>query len=48
MYYDGEIIRHMSYRNFKSMIDGVVYKYVFDENIDEFALMQPKDGFILQ
>ncbi|MFH5881202.1 helix-turn-helix domain-containing protein [Liberiplasma polymorphum] len=48
MYYDGEIIRHMNYRNFKSMIDGVVYKYVFDENIDEFTLMQPKDGFILQ
>jgi hypothetical protein len=30
------------------MIDGVVYKYVFDENIDNFEIIQSKDGFILQ
>jgi len=48
MYYDGKITRHMNYRKFKSMIDGVVHKYIFDENIDNFELMQSKDGFILQ
>ena len=48
MYYDGKIIRHMNYRKFKNMIDGFVYKYVFDENIDDFSLMPSKDGFILQ
>jgi DNA-binding XRE family transcriptional regulator len=48
MYYDGKIIRHMNYRKFKNMIDGVVYKYVYDENIDEFPPIPPKDGFIVQ
>jgi len=48
MYYDGKIIRLMSYRSFKNMIDGVVHKYIFDENIDEFKLVPSKDSFILQ
>jgi DNA-binding XRE family transcriptional regulator len=48
LYYDGKIVRHMNYRSFKNMIDGVVYKYVFDENIDEFEIMDPKSLFILQ
>lgn len=48
MYYDGKIVRHMNYRRFKNMIDGVVYKYVFDENIDNFEIMKSKDCFILQ
>lgn len=48
MYYDGNIVRHMNYRRFKNMIDGVVYKYVFDENIDNFEIMKSKDCFILQ
>jgi transcriptional regulator with XRE-family HTH domain len=48
LYYDGKIVRHMNYRRFKNMIDGVVYKYVFDENIDNFEIIQSKDGFILQ
>jgi hypothetical protein len=38
----------MNYRKFKNMIDGVVYKYVYDENIDEFPPIPPKDGFIVQ
>jgi len=48
MYYDGKITRLMSYRSFKNMIDGVVHKYIFDENIDEFKLVPSKDSFILQ
>ena len=48
MYYDGKIVRCMNYRKFKNMIDGVVHKYIFDENIDDFALMPSNDGFILQ
>ena len=48
MYYDGDIIRFMNYRSFKNMIDGVVHKYVYDENIDDLSLMPSKDGFILQ
>ncbi len=48
MYYDGKIVRLMNYRKFKNMIDGVVHKYIFDENIDDFALMPSEDGFILQ
>jgi hypothetical protein len=48
MYYDGKIPRLMSYRKFKNMIDGVVHKYIFDENIDDFTRVDSKDSFILQ